>query len=158
MRFIDNLVLELSRLSFDLADGLRQRQIHVRIARIGSQNLISPIDDNLGAVTSTLDLDNYVGLGRFTVKKVGDFFEMILNMRAQSRCDLNMASGKFKVHDFLNYGLTFSRTGNIHLIAIFCNGAARELDALFAQNLSYFVVSKRFFCILILDHFFDPEF
>ena len=97
---------------------------------------------DLRTVASALNFNNDVRLRRLSREKMVDTREVFCDVCLECWCDFDVSSGVFDFHDRplvygplhwigLNNSLSFTRTGNIHLIPVFRNSSARKLYAFF---------------------------
>jgi hypothetical protein len=87
-------------LFLDLIDRLRKRFVHVCVGRVGGEDIVFPIDYDLGTMTVSFHIHDDVCGSLIAVKKMADPRKMLLNVSTKSRRNVNVPARKFKLHSF----------------------------------------------------------
>jgi hypothetical protein len=94
------LALLSMKLGKDLVDDIVDRNVHVFAAAFGCEHDVTQVDVGFGDVTGPFLEENELSLDYVAVEVV-EFLCLLVHVRLQVRCDLEVASSQCQVHWFL---------------------------------------------------------
>src|SRR6266567_299297 len=134
--------------------------------------MIAPVNNYLACLPILFNRQDHMNARISPVENMFKFAELLLDVAANCRSDLNMASGVFEPHSGmysprpfalamiaitcrLDHGAALTGTWDIHLVAVLCHCPARQFYSVFHQDFYHLIVGNWVVRVFFFYQFFD---